>query len=45
MPDTALERDETQARAEFSVFHQVLARIAVLALVMLGVGGTIYKLM
>jgi len=33
------------ASAEFTVFHQMLAGIAVLALVMLGVGGTIYKLM
>ena len=45
MPDTALERDKTQATAEFTVFHQLLAGFAVLALVMLGIGGTIYKLM
>ena len=45
MPDTALQRDKTQATAEFTMFHQMLAGFAVLALVILGVGGTIYKLM
>jgi len=45
MPDTALEQEKTKVTAEFTVFHKMLAGFAVVALVMLGVGGTIYKLM
>lgn len=45
MPDTVIESVKPkQQGGEFSSFFQTLAGFAVLALVMLGVGGTIFKL-
>jgi hypothetical protein len=44
MPETVIEQAKSKSGGELSAFAQTLAGFAVLALVMLGVGGTIYKL-
>jgi len=43
-PDSILEQAKARMSAELTAFLQMLAGVAVLAMVMLGVGGTIFRL-